>query len=178
MKTNIAILFIALLALSACVSTPDTASSSTAAPIVAHEAPEDKAVVAAIADTGQSTAESLSSERLQEVQKKSVYFDLDQFEIKPEYRDLIRQQADFMRANAGTVTLEGNSDERGSAEFNLALGNKRARAVSKALQVLGVQGDRIEVVSYGEEKPRSYCHEERCWSDNRRVDFNGKLGKP
>jgi peptidoglycan-associated lipoprotein len=73
-----------------------------------------------------------------------------------------------------TDRLEGNADERGSREYNLALGQNRAEAVKHALQLLGVPDSQVEVVSFGEEKPRSTCHEEKCWAENRRVDVSNK----
>jgi peptidoglycan-associated lipoprotein len=109
---------------------------------------------------------------LQQISGKSVYFDYDKFEIKPEFQNTIQQHADYMKAAADSkVVLEGNADERGSSEYNLALGQKRAEAVRKAMVLLGVADSRIEAISYGKEKPRATCHEERCWQENRRVDF-------
>jgi peptidoglycan-associated lipoprotein len=69
------------------------------------------------------------------------------------------------------VVLQGNCDERGSREYNLALGQRRADAVKQRMVLLGVPQTRIETVSFGKEKPRATCHDESCWSQNRRVDF-------
>ncbi len=103
---------------------------------------------------------------------KSVYFDFDAFVLKSDYDAMLRDQAAFIKANAGDkVVVQGNTDERGGSEYNLALGQKRAEAVRKALVVLGVGDDRIEATSFGKEKPRATCHDESCWSQNRRVDF-------
>lgn len=108
----------------------------------------------------------------QGLQDKSVYFDFDTFVVKPEYRDLLQQHAEILKAHPkDTVTLEGNADERGSPEYNLAIGSKRAHAVKVQLTLLGIAGSRIQEVSFGEEKPRATCHEESCWKKNRRVDF-------
>jgi len=127
-----------------------------------------------------STAETESSKlaaEIQELQKQSVYFDYDKFAVKPEYQEVIQRQAEFIKDHSNDiVTLEGNADERGSGEYNLALGSKRAMAVQKSLEILGVPAKQIKVVSLGEEKPRLLCHEEQCWKENRRVDFMGKLG--
>jgi peptidoglycan-associated lipoprotein len=115
-------------------------------------------------------------EMASQLKKESIYFDFDKSEIKPEFRDIMKKQADFMLANGGdAVTLEGNCDERGSDEYNLALGDRRANAVSHQMQVLGVAQSRIKTVSYGNEKPRLTCHEEKCWQENRRVDFVHQL---
>lgn len=102
----------------------------------------------------------------------SIYFDYGTSDVKPEYGNIIQQQADFMNSHPGDiVTLEGNTDERGSNEFNLALADTRAGAVRKVMLVLGIPSSRIKTVSFGEEKPRLTCHEESCWKENRRVDF-------
>ncbi|TAJ76892.1 MAG: peptidoglycan-associated lipoprotein Pal [Gallionellaceae bacterium] len=106
------------------------------------------------------------------LKKDSVYFDFDKFEIRPEYRDTIQQQVEFIKEHKNEiVVLEGNADERGSTEYNLALGEERAKAVEKSLQLLGVPATQIEVISLGETKPRLACHQEQCWHENRRVDF-------
>lgn len=113
---------------------------------------------------------------LRDIQSKSIYFDFDQFAVKPEYEDVLLHKSKLLKSNSNViVTLEGNADERGSSEYNLALGDKRANAVRKPLELLGVPANQIKAVSFGEEKPRLTCHEERCWSENRRVDFNGTL---
>ena len=107
-----------------------------------------------------------------ELIKKSVYFDYDNFMLKPQYQDIVKQNADFMKLlGKDTLEVEGNADDRGSKEYNLALGQKRAESVRKALLSLGVADKRIEAISYGEEKPRASCPEEKCWQENRRVDF-------
>ena len=91
---------------------------------------------------------------------------------KPEYRNIIQQQADFVVAHSkDIVTIQGNADERGSEEYNIALGDKRANAARKNLELLGVPSSQIKIVSFGEEKPREICHEEKCWKENRRDDF-------
>jgi len=113
---------------------------------------------------------------IKELANKSVYFDYDDFTVKTQYQDVVKQQSDFIRQTPkDRVMLQGNADERGSAEYNLALGQKRAEAVRKALTILGVPDGRLEAVSYGKEKPRSLCHEEKCWQENRRVDFDHKV---
>ncbi|MFA7282006.1 MAG: peptidoglycan-associated lipoprotein Pal [Sterolibacterium sp.] len=125
----------------------------------------------------QAESEAVKQARLiQELSKKSVYFDYDEFIIKPQYQDVIQRQAEFIKkTNRDSVMLEGNADERGSSEYNLALGQKRAEAVRKALNIMGVPDSRLEAISYGKEKPRATCHEENCWQENRRVDFVHKV---
>lgn len=179
MKTNIAMLTLATLLISACSTAPKGATAPEAASTEATTTQSSQQE--STASTGQvSAAESVSASdlatQLQEMQKKSVYFDFDSFAIKDEYRDLVQRQAELMKAHRNVViTLEGNADERGSAEYNLALGSKRADSVRKNLELLGVPSSQIRSVSFGEEKPKLSCHEEKCWGENRRVDFAGKV---
>lgn len=159
----------ASLMMAACASSPKIDSSTTPK---THNIPS-------IANTHALSAEELESRRLaaekaemQALQKQSVYFDLDQFSIKAEYQITVQKQAEYIKSHIkDVVTLEGNADERGSNEYNLALGDKRASAVQKNLGMLGVSEKQIKAVSFGEEKPKLLCHEEKCWNENRRVDF-------
>ncbi|MBU1362608.1 MAG: peptidoglycan-associated lipoprotein Pal [Gammaproteobacteria bacterium] len=104
--------------------------------------------------------------------KRSIYFDLDKYEVKDEYKDLVASHAKYLVANKGfKVLLQGNTDERGSREYNLSLGQKRAEAVKRSLTLLGVAESQIESVSLGEEKPKNAGHDEAAWSENRRADI-------
>jgi len=104
--------------------------------------------------------------------KRSVYFDFDKSDIKSEFQPLVEAHAGYMTGHASaTVRIEGNCDERGSREYNLALGQRRADSVRKAMVLLGVSDERIETISWGEEKPRSMGHNEAAWSQNRRSDI-------
>ena len=104
--------------------------------------------------------------------KRSVYFDYDQYVIKDEFKPLIEAHAKFLAKNPKYKTLiQGNADERGSREYNLALGQKRAEAVRKAMGLLGARDDQMEAVSLGKEKPRCTEHTEECWAQNRRADL-------
>lgn len=106
---------------------------------------------------------------------QSIYFDYDDYRIKPEYQAQLKQDFELLSSVPQlAIRLEGNTDERGSTEYNLALGQKRAEAVRRALALLGVPEARLEAVSYGKEHPRVACHEESCWSQNRRVDLSEK----
>jgi peptidoglycan-associated lipoprotein len=103
--------------------------------------------------------------------KPSIYFDYDKFDIKAEYQPTITAFANYLKADVkARLVIEGNADERGTTEYNLALGQKRAEAVSKALGVLGVAANRVEAVSNGEEKPRAKGSTEAAWAENRRAD--------
>ncbi len=107
--------------------------------------------------------------------KRSIYFDFDSFVVKPEFQGLVEAHAKFLVGNQGRrVTIEGNADERGSREYNLALGQKRAEAVKSRLRLLGVAESQIETVSFGEEKPVATGADEASWAQNRRADLNYK----
>lgn len=101
-----------------------------------------------------------------------IYFDYDSFTVKPDYQGVVDQHARFLQANRGrSVSLEGHTDERGSREYNLALGQKRADVVKQALMLLGAKEAQIESVSLGEEKPRCEDRTEACYGENRRGDM-------
>jgi peptidoglycan-associated lipoprotein len=105
--------------------------------------------------------------------KRSVFFDFDSFVVKPEFQGVVESHGKFLVANpARRVTIEGHADERGSREYNLALGQKRAEAVKARLRLLGVAEMQVESVSLGEEKPRATGHDEGAWAENRRADLN------
>jgi peptidoglycan-associated lipoprotein len=101
-----------------------------------------------------------------------VHFDYDSSEIKPEYAAMIREHGKWLSIDRHLrVRLEGNTDERGSAEYNIGLGERRAQAVKRALLLQGAVEAQITTVSYGEERPVAPGHTEAEWSQNRRVDF-------
>jgi peptidoglycan-associated lipoprotein len=104
-----------------------------------------------------------------------VYFDFDSYTIKDEYRGLIESSA---RALAGAktkrMTVEGHTDERGGREYNLALGQKRAETVARAMSLLGVAADQVEAVSFGKERPAAQGSDEAAWAKNRRAEIKDK----
>ena len=103
--------------------------------------------------------------------KRSIHFDFDSFVVKDEYRPLLEAHAGYLMSKRDArVILQGNADERGSREYNLALGQKRAEAVRKALAVLGVGDAQMEAISFGEEKPRNEADTEAAYAENRRTD--------
>ncbi len=103
---------------------------------------------------------------------QTVYFDYDSAEIREDSRGGLRQNADKLNAgNLGVVTVEGHCDERGSTEYNLALGERRANAVKRYLVDLGVPSNNLRTVSFGEERPAVQGHDESAWRYNRRGDF-------
>jgi len=99
------------------------------------------------------------------------YFDFDESVIKPEERALLTAHAEQLKANPHSVRLEGHADERGTREYNMALGERRANAVRDYLVLQGVDPSLIETVSYGEEQPAAYGSDEQAWSLNRRVEL-------
>ena len=104
--------------------------------------------------------------------KRSVYFEYDQYDVKAEFRPLVETHARWLKSNPqARLTIEGNADERGSREYNVALGQRRAEAVTKMMVLMGARPEQIESVSWGEERPRSGGHDEKSWSENRRSDF-------
>jgi len=104
--------------------------------------------------------------------KRIVYFDFDSFAVKDEFRSVIDAHAKYLQANrSARMTLQGHADERGSREYNIALGQKRSDAVKKLMQLLGATEMQIETVSFGKEKPRDPGHDEAAWAENRRVEI-------
>jgi peptidoglycan-associated lipoprotein len=103
--------------------------------------------------------------------KRAIYFDFDSFVVKDEYKPTIEAHAKYLQQNRGAhMTIQGNTDERGSREYNIALGQKRADAVKRMMTLLGAQDQQIETVSFGKEKPRGQGHDESSWAENRRDD--------
>ncbi|MBV8209669.1 MAG: peptidoglycan-associated lipoprotein Pal [Burkholderiaceae bacterium] len=104
--------------------------------------------------------------------KRSVYFDFDKSVIKSEYFSLIEAHGRYLVDHtARQVRIEGNCDERGGREYNLALGQRRADAVRQRMDLVGVQATRIETISFGKEKPKELGHDEAAWVENRRADI-------
>ncbi len=104
--------------------------------------------------------------------QRTILFDFDRSEIRPEYRQLVAAHARYAAANAtARITLEGHADERGTREYNLGLGERRGNSVSAAMAAQGARSNQLEVVSYGEERPVCNDSTESCWQRNRRVEI-------
>jgi peptidoglycan-associated lipoprotein len=104
--------------------------------------------------------------------KRSVYFDYDSYVVKDEFRPLVEAHAKYLQANRGArMTIQGNTDERGTREYNIALGQRRADAVKKLMLLLGATEAQIETVSFGKEKPKNPGSDETAWAENRRDDL-------
>ncbi len=121
-------------------------------------------------------AEAAEEEKeLQELKQKlqqRIHFAFDSYELRPEARDVLREKAKLLKNNHDLqIVIEGHCDERGTAEYNLALGERRARAAYEFLILLGVDPDRLSIISYGEERPLDGASTEEAWAKNRRAEF-------
>ncbi len=104
--------------------------------------------------------------------KRSVYFDFDAYAIKEDYKSLLEAHAKYLQANRNAhMTVEGNTDERGSREYNIALGQRRADAAKRMMLLFGATEAQIDTVSFGKEKPKNPGHDESAWTENRRDDL-------
>ncbi|HEV6965990.1 MULTISPECIES: peptidoglycan-associated lipoprotein Pal [Roseateles] len=160
------------LVLAGCSSTPVTPPPAPApapvaqAPAPAAPAPAPQTQVAKVEVPAHLDPKSLIST------DRSVYFDFDNFAVKPQYDAMLQRHGQYLAKNAQlAVKVEGSADERGSAEYNLALGQKRAEAVVKALKAYGVRDAQMEAISWGKEHPKATGHDEAAWAQNRRADI-------
>ena len=157
--------------LSACSSTP--VKLAEPAPVV--EKPVEKP--AAVADTRTvAPVETKSIDPLDDpkgvLANRSVYFDFDSYVVRADGKSVVENHSAYLTKNKQrNILIQGNTDERGGAEYNLALGQKRAEAVRKAMTTLGVPEGQIEAVSLGKEKPKAEGHNEEAWAQNHRADI-------
>ncbi|HCY64749.1 MAG TPA: peptidoglycan-associated lipoprotein Pal [Oxalobacteraceae bacterium] len=163
-----ALILCSALALAACSSTP----LNDKAPI------EDRGANTTQGDGSRTvgTVDTQSTDPLKDAKgalaQRSFYFDFDSYVLKAEAQPVVEAHAKYLSANKGRkVVIQGNTDERGGREYNLALGQKRAEAVRKSLSLLGVSDAQMEAVSFGKEKPKAEGHDEASWSENRRADL-------
>jgi len=123
-----------------------------------------------VGDAG--SASKLAGDQADALSKRVIYFDFDSSDVTSEARDIISAHAQNLSQNTGlSIVLEGHADERGTREYNVALGDRRAKAVKQLLVVQGVQSSQIQVISFGEERPAAVGHDESAWSLNRRVEL-------
>jgi peptidoglycan-associated lipoprotein len=121
---------------------------------------------------GAGSTQSQSGDPRDGYVKRSVYYEFDGYDVKAEYRPLVEAHAKFLKQNpSARITIEGNCDERGSREYNVALGQRRAESVMKMMTLLGVREGQVESVSFGKEKPRAAGGNEAAMAENRRSDF-------
>ena len=104
--------------------------------------------------------------------EKSVYFGFDEYTVQTKYQKMLSAHASYLKANPNQkMIIQGNTDERGTTEYNLALGQRRSDAVRKSLNLMGVSDNQMEAVSFGKEKPKSEGDNEAAWAENRRADI-------
>jgi peptidoglycan-associated lipoprotein len=154
--------------LAACASEPtvDQSAGASSPPARAESSPAPRAAPAA--QPGLRPAATTAAEP----SKGSVYYDFDQYDVKNEYRALVEAHARYLREHPrAQVAVQGNADERGSREYNLALGQRRSEGVKRMLTLLGVAERQVETTSFGEEKPTASGHDEASWAENRRSDI-------
>jgi peptidoglycan-associated lipoprotein len=107
-----------------------------------------------------------------ELARRSIYFDFDSYIVKNEYQPVVQAHARYLNRNKNRrILIQGNTDERGGREYNLALGQKRAEAVRRSMALMGVGEHQMEAVSFGKEKPRAVGSDEASWAENRRADI-------
>lgn len=176
-------LIIALM-LGACSSTPskeqtgakvEDRTPSTPRPVETKPAVVDvKPIVPAQVDTGAALGgvDPALKDPNSMLSKRVIYFDFDSNQVKEEFRPLVTAHAKYLsQNNRAKMVLQGHTDERGSREYNLALGQRRADAVKQMMSLLGAEAPRIETVSYGEEKPRVQGSSESAFAENRRAEI-------
>ncbi len=142
---------------------PAATALTTAPP---HNRPAPRRTASEASDATSTTTHARSG-----LGGEAIYFDFDSDNLRQDARPTLQEVGDLLRHSQKTVRIEGNCDERGTTEYNIALGEKRARAAEAYLERLGVPQRRISVVSYGSERPKSLAHNETGWAQNRRDDF-------
>jgi peptidoglycan-associated lipoprotein len=167
-------------------SNPEPSGASAATPATA----ESKKKLDS-AKTAESTTKSPASSSLDALQRgestatpassplKDVYFDFDRYDLRADAREILKANSAWLKANPGAqVQIEGHADERGTTEYNVALGSRRAESVKDYLVTLGTSADRLSIISYGEEVPVCREQTEECWQKNRRVRFVVQPARP
>lgn len=153
-----------ILGLSACTSVEEQVDDQT--PVAAEEGKEAEET-----KEGEDQVMSLD-DPASPLSQRVIYFEFDSSTIKSEYQDVIAAHAAYLVANPNvSVVLEGHADERGTREYNIALGERRAKSVQEVLTLQGVDTKQIQVISFGEERPVALGHDESAWSLNRRVEI-------
>jgi len=167
--------FIAVAALLAgCSSTPTVESKAGVedrTPTTAVPVQPGISTVTPVGPAGDQVASELKDPK-SILSKRSIFYDYDKYDVKDEYKPLLQAHASYLAKHRDAkILIQGNCDERGSREYNIALGQKRADGVKKILQLMGVQEGQMESVSLGEEKPRCTETTEACYGQNRRSDM-------
>lgn len=181
--SRLAVSACAAVALTACAGHQNVKGSGTETPPpAASSVPEQTAPAPEQQSQGAETAPVASNPGFQgnplddpnsPLHQRVVYFDFDKSEIKSEGKPILEAHAKYLSGHPDVhVVLEGNTDERGTREYNMALGERRAKAVYQFMTLLGVSPSQLKVISYGEERPAVLGHDESAWSKNRRVELD------
>ena len=162
MKKSLFLASLLSLFLIGCSSTPIVDVSKPAGPSVSNDSNDEKDLdLASLRDPNNILS------------KRSIYFDYDKDTVKAEYKDLLAAHAKYVASHPkAKMTLTGNTDDRGSREYNVSLGQKRSVSVKKSMNVLGAQDTQIETVSFGEERSDTNCKDDACYGKDRRVDIS------
>jgi peptidoglycan-associated lipoprotein len=165
-KPTLAIVALAT-ALAACTTPPVEPPKPTATPSMPSAPP---------ATTAESKVATVTLDPLDDpkgsLAARSVFFAYDDFSVDPKYQPLVQAHGGYLQTHPQVqIRIEGNTDERGSREYNLSLGDKRAQIIAKQLELMGAKAAQIEAVSYGEERPKADGHDEAAWAENRRADI-------
>ncbi|MEO6117901.1 MAG: peptidoglycan-associated lipoprotein Pal [Methylotenera sp.] len=176
-NTKVLSTLVLALVLAACKSTPMVEKPAVVdkSPSTQGAKPADGADTSAIKEVTIDGNATDSNNPLKDpkniLSKRNIYFDFDSDAVKAEYRPVLEAHAKYLLANGNAkMVLQGNTDDRGTREYNLSLGQRRSVAVKKSLNLLGVQDKQIETVSFGEEKATTNCADDACAQQNRRVD--------
>ncbi len=168
-KNCFVFLLVALVAACSSTTTDETESTTDSS----TQSAENTSAINPLVDrtTPTESPDEIRARRNAEMRaERVVYFELDDSTVKAEFQDTLRAHAEFLSLNSHIqVTVEGHCDERGTPEYNLALGERRGRAVESILISYGVSSSQIRIVSFGEEKPAVFGHDESAWSKNRRA---------
>jgi peptidoglycan-associated lipoprotein len=173
-KTLIGVL--AALALAACSTTPKQEGGAPVderTPGATSGAATSGAQTGSVAGANQGAGQTNPLKDPRNIlSKRSVYFDFDAYAIKDDYKSLLEAHGKYLQANRNAhMTVEGNTDERGSREYNIALGQRRADAAKRMMMLSGATEAQIDTVSFGKEKPKNPGHDESAWAENRRDDI-------
>ncbi len=162
MKKSLFLASLLSLFLIGCSSTPIVDVSKPPGPSASNDSSEEKDLdLASLRDPNNILS------------KRSIYFDYDKDTVKAEYKDLLAAHAKYVASHPkAKMTLTGNTDDRGSREYNVSLGQKRSVSVKKSMNVLGAQDAQIETVSFGEERADTNCKDDACYGKDRRVDIS------
>ena len=162
MKKSLLLASLLSLFLIGCSSTPIVDVSKPAGPSASNDSSDEKDLdLASLRDPNNILS------------KRSIYFDYDKDTVKAEYKDLLAAHAKYVASHPkAKMTLTGNTDDRGSREYNVSLGQKRSVSVKKSMNVLGAQDTQIETVSFGEERADTNCKDDACYGKDRRVDIS------